>query len=41
VEKFTNPFLRVREQQLCKALNMEGFKDAELFGAIRRLKDRF
>jgi len=41
VEKVTNPFLRIHEPQLSKALHLEGRTDVELFGAIRRLKDRF
>jgi hydroxyacylglutathione hydrolase len=40
-EKLTNPFLRVHEQTLRSALRMEGAADWEVFGAIRRLKDRY
>ncbi len=40
-ERTTNPFLRVHENGLRKVLHMEDASNAEVFGAIRRLKDKF
>jgi hydroxyacylglutathione hydrolase len=40
-EKATNPFLRVREPALAKAVNLDGSDPAAVFAALRAWKDRF
>jgi hydroxyacylglutathione hydrolase len=40
-ELATNPFLRPESPEIQKRLGMEGQQDAEIFGEIRRRKDRF
>jgi hydroxyacylglutathione hydrolase len=37
----TNPFLRPADQGIRAALGMQGAADHEVFGAVRRAKDRF
>lgn len=41
IEFKTNPFLRVDQADLKKALNMEKATDVEVFSKIRAMKDRF
>lgn len=41
IELKTNPFLRVDQPGLKKALNMENATDVEVFSKIRAMKDRF
>jgi hydroxyacylglutathione hydrolase len=41
LELATNPFLRAGNPVMKRAMNMETASDAEVFGAIRTLKDNF
>jgi len=41
LEKATNPFLRVDQPDIRKALGMANGSDESVFGEIRRRKDRF
>jgi hydroxyacylglutathione hydrolase len=41
LEMATNPFLRAGNPVMKKAMNMENASDADVFGAIRTLKDNF
>jgi hydroxyacylglutathione hydrolase len=41
LEMATNPFLRAGNPMMKQAMNMENASDADVFGAIRTLKDNF
>jgi hydroxyacylglutathione hydrolase len=41
LEMATNPFMRAGNPVMKKAMNMENASDADVFGAIRTLKDNF
>ena len=41
LEKATNPFLRVGNEAIKTAVNMEGKSEAEVFAQLRKIKDNF